>query len=684
MGKRLVIFWGMIMVLLGCLTGCGKEEVEEEYLDIYIEEEKPDYGIEGANENYICLGAQFYQGEKVQIWGERKSAGGGVYLHREDGTRELLVEDVDEYFISEIGTYEWWLDGEGRCFVIGDEEIIRVDRDEGLRPDREKGLGPDYRYYEYEGAVFRQKKLIRGICQLEDVRIIVAAYEGGGFNWTLYEMDPDTGNLEEIQKLEAAANELDLIAAGGNGLILLNRNGVWDFNLADGTKSSILSFNRTSYTLKEDRTGLDRLVKEDFRMREDGRAEILWSDGKAEILSLQPVSEDREVIVLRGSNVDSWMKEQATRFNQRNEKYHVVIEERGDSDYDAFVEKTAMDLGAGRGADIVKDNLNDTNGLLEKGVFEDLTPYMEASGIREEDYFPSTFSGRRYEGGIYGVSCMCLMDGFFMVKEVADGADSVEELVDKLLAYHEDAVFIERWGAESVLNYFLESSESLCRMVDLENGTCDFGGELFGKMLEAAKRYGKDERRQDRKVLADDQCYSDYKTFNDSGYLEENGLVPIGYLFDDGGHTRVYDTQMMAINSSSGKKEGAWEFISFLLGEEAQESLYGASRYSKPYPAKKSAFETAWALAAKSQGTVDEWLVDTGGLLGMRQTKLTEYRKDELRAALEDARMLPVQTRPLVQIILEEAAAYFNGDKSVDEVRAVVENRVRLYLEEKK
>lgn len=268
----------MIMVLLGCLTGCGKEEVEEEYLDIYIEE-KPDYGIEGANENYICLGAQFYQGEKVQIWGERKSAGGGVYLHREDGTRELLVEDADEYFISEIGTYEWWLDGEGRCFVIGDEEIIRVDRDEGLRPNREKGLGPDYRYYEYEGAVFRQKKLIGGICQLEDGRIIVAAYEGGGFNWTLYEMDPDTGNLEEIQKLEAAANELDLIAAGGNGLILLNRNGVWDFNLADGTKSSILSFNRTSYTLKEDRTGLDRLVKEDFRMREDGRAEILWSDG---------------------------------------------------------------------------------------------------------------------------------------------------------------------------------------------------------------------------------------------------------------------------------------------------------------------------------------------------------------------------------------------------------------------
>jgi len=681
--KKLKIFGGMIMILLGCLTGCGKEE-EEEYLDIYVEEEKPDYGTGAAGEDYICLGAQFYQGEKVQIWGERKSEGGGVYLHREDGTKELLMENVDEHFISLFGTYDWWLDGEGRCFIIGDEEIIRPNGNESLRPDREKGLGPDYRFYEYEGVVFRQRKWIRSICQLEDGRIIVIAYEGG-FNWTLYEMNPDTGELEAIQQLEAAANQLDLMAAEGNGLILLNGDGVWDFNLADGAKSSRLSFNRTSYALKEDREGLDRLVKEDLRVREDGRVEILWSDGRAEILSLQPVGEDREVIVLRGSYVDSWVKEQAKKFNQRNDKYHVVIEECEDSDYDIFNEKTVMDLGAGRGADIVKGNLSDINSLLEKGVFEDLTPYMEESGILEEDYFPSTFSGRRYEGGIYGVSCMCLMDGFFMVKEVADGADSVEELVDKLLEYGEDAVFHNRWDAGKVLNYFLESSESLHGMVDLENGTCDFDGELFGKMLEAARRYSYDEKIQGRKVLADSHCYIEYKVFNDSGYLEENGLVPIGYLFDDGGHTRASDNQMMAISSSSGKKEGAWEFISFLLGEEAQGSLYrGALKAIVSYPAKKSVFEATCALVAKSQRDGEGEPCDTGGLIGMRQTKLNEYRKDELRAALEDARMYPVQTRPLVQIILEEAAAYFSGDKSVDEVRAAAENRVRLYLEERK
>ena len=39
-------------------------------------------------------------------------------------------------------------------------------------------------------------------------------------------------------------------------------------------------------------------------------------------------------------------------------------------------------------------------------------------------------------------------------------------------------------------------------------------------------------------------------------------------------------------------------------------------------------------------------------------------------------------TMPLVNIIVEEAGAYFSGDKELDQVVKIIENRVQLYLDE--
>ena len=52
--------------------------------------------------------------------------------------------------------------------------------------------------------------------------------------------------------------------------------------------------------------------------------------------------------------------------------------------------------------------------------------------------------------------------------------------------------------------------------------------------------------------------------------------------------------------------------------------------------------------------------------------------------AMENARMLPVRTEPLLDIICEEAAYYFDGSKSVEETAKVTRNRVQLYLDEHK
>ena len=53
-----------------------------------------------------------------------------------------------------------------------------------------------------------------------------------------------------------------------------------------------------------------------------------------------------------------------------------------------------------------------------------------------------------------------------------------------------------------------------------------------------------------------------------------------------------------------------------------------------------------------------------------------------MKKELEEAKPYPIRVVPLLNIIDEEAAYYFSGVKSAEEVRSVIENRVRLYLGE--
>ncbi len=67
-------------------------------------------------------------------------------------------------------------------------------------------------------------------------------------------------------------------------------------------------------------------------------------------------------------------------------------------------------------------------------------------------------------------------------------------------------------------------------------------------------------------------------------------------------------------------------------------------------------------------------------MVAYTEEDLTEEKLEEYRKALEEARSCPVRTAPIIDIILEESADYFNGSKSAEAVSEVVANRVRLYL----
>ena len=84
-----------------------------------------------------------------------------------------------------------------------------------------------------------------------------------------------------------------------------------------------------------------------------------------------------------------------------------------------------------------------------------------------------------------------------------------------------------------LLRLFFEGSEDLWGMVDWEEGTCDFSGELFGKLL-AAGRFGYDSGKDKPLLAFDCDIYDIYRN-------QPVNAVLSGVLFDDRRHGKCKD-----------------------------------------------------------------------------------------------------------------------------------------------
>jgi len=661
----------VIFILCCCMwSGCGKEE-EAGYYDIQAEAETF-YDVAGSLEDASgvsgnCVSVQFYKGEPVQLWALWEQGRVDIYLYRMDGSRELLLEDTaEDYFFGRM-----YLDQEGNFYHWQMKEyLMKVDAS-GKRLYSKK----------LEDAGIHQ---INSFCQLPDGRVYMA-YEGENAEIVLGELDPATGEAERVSTVAMSQGYGNTYMGAGEGCLLsLDSRGVWEINMETGGKTQIFSLAGTTYVFAGD--GVMYLVW-DFRVAEDGTVELLWADrqgGESILESLQKkdVSAGKTRVSMRGvefAGTDGdWFKKQVVRFNQTNDTWFIVLEEAGDADWEDYITQTGVEVGAGSGPDIFYgDILGDyVNGVVLKEGLADLKPYMEEKGIKEEDYFPFTFGCWRNEGKVYSVTVQADFLGagggladVDVIKEA--GEPDIQTLVDSLLSWPENAVYMKQTDARGVLGELLGGTDDLWGMVDWEAGTCDFGTALFEKILKVSKQYGYDPRNN-YPSLVQGENYGLY-TYLDSTRRESEGKVTVGTLFDDGCHGRVKTNYTLAVNANSGRKEGAWEFICFLLGEEVQAAEYTDGTY----PVNRQAFDAMMEIELGK-----EPVIRNGNIVIRRKYELTEDRVKELKEIMEEARFFPSRTAAILDIIYDEAEDYFDGTKGAGEVAAIVNNRVGLYLEE--
>ena len=405
-----------------------------------------------------------------------------------------------------------------------------------------------------------------------------------------------------------------------------------------------------------------------------------------------PASEVKQKTYLTLSMLylDYNVKSEIIKFNKTNPDYRITVKTYVNDDYSNYEEAVTQfstDLASGSVSDIFVGNGYDidVSNLASKGSFADLYQFIDKDAdINREDFIPSALKALETNGKLYMIGDSFSVNTVIGATSVVGDRNgwTIKDVVEVQNKYPDSDLF-EYCTRDSILEYFINYAGD--SFYDSKTGECHFDSEDFVAVLELAKRYpvdfNYDEDRpstpallRSKKVLLEQMNIYDFEELQLYEALYSEPITVIGYPTSTGtGSSARFDT-LMAISSKSKQQEGAWEFIKTFLTEEAQSNL------SYTIPVTQKAFDAMLEKAKNrpSDESYSWWYDDTEVKIG----KLTETQEKMIVDAVNNVSSIISPDVQLYTIISEEAAAYFEGQKSASEVASIIQSRAQIYINE--
>ena len=589
-------------------------------------------------EGEIFLGAQYFNGER--IWFIGNNDGQVFCYHEEQNGRELLLENV---YAGYRAGYTWYRDEE--YFYVYSYNTLAV-----LRSDGE------------EAYTLRPEGMIDGISMSREGDIVLVEY--GAEGRVLKILNKESGTFSDKYTLFSCFG----IAEGAEkGILLIDQSGVYDLDMESGEKTWYVKWNGTSYS-----PNMVDVMTFAIRMTEDGKLERLVRDGENfYVEALKKVSLEeigKTPLIFRVAYANVGLKLLVTKFNQENQEYHVFLQDGEIGTGWDFQERNDLEIATGKGPDLIGENaVSDIYELAEKGALENLEPYFAQEEMSRDAYASAAFQSLGREDGIYGICYEMQAITLYIREELA--GNNIETLLDNMENYDGQAIFnsLYNYTPNKLLGYFFRMSDDFYGMVDWEEKTCDFSGELWEKILRVVKQYGVTDRNRQWDEVAMEVSGGQVSSFamHDAEAMRE-GMVLAGYPAENG-MKHCLSIHGVSVNAASEHKDGAWQFIKFLLEEENQ-WLVEQDSY---LPVHEKVLQECVAAQAEQ---FYYFYYDTPAV---QEEQLARFWE-----CLNSAETAPYRTEHILEIIKEEAELYFTGDKSIEEISGIIENRVRLYLAE--
>ncbi len=514
-------------------------------------------------------------------------------------------------------------------------------------------------------------------------------------------VDMEKGEITEKYDLPTVSYDYSCYPGIGYDLYLVNSSGVYGYNLGDQDKTKLMDYidsDISSYNIYNIMAINER---EFYAMTDDIMV-------PARFTKVDPKDvKDKQQITLAMLYTDWTVRQEVVKFNKANENYRITIIDYNalygsQEDYMAGANRLNTDIISGKMPDILLlESSMPVDSYISKGLLEDIKPHIEADEELDiHNFMPNIVEAFSSEGILYSV-----VPSFYIQTMIAKTSEvgsergwTVQEAQELLASKPEGTMFM----INSTRDYMLNSCMSMAggQFIDWEKGVCSFDSDGFIQMLEFLKNFPEemdeemytdefyenyDAMWREGKVLTSIEGISDFRSYN---YIEKGSygekVTLIGFPTSKGEGTVIYPTFQLAMSAKSGNKEGAWEFLRTFLTEDYQEN---SVNYNFPVSIKE--LDRRAQEAMRKPYYVDENGVKTEyddtyyvGGVEIVIPPMTSQEADALKEQLYSFTEVYRYDENLINIISEEAAPFFAGQKSARDVASIIQSRAQIYMHE--
>lgn len=513
------------------------------------------------------------------------------------------------------------------------------------------------------------------------------AFPGPGNKTSDYRIyDHSTGELRSLGESKYFPLRGSCMDTAGNLYYFSDTCNIVRWNILSGKREKI-------FDCKANMLNTNTISDKILTVNENGDLAVMDPQNSTQnifVLSSIPPAESRTLTLVSATRGESIIPSAATLFSTRNPGVTIEVssfETSGSDDLDAYTTNLLNRVVAGDAPDIFVVSAETMYALYEKGALADLTDAIPAD--TREQVFNCIWNAGTIDGKLMGLTTDQITYSILVSDEL--WAQDIWTLEDVLEAADKTSgdtfkglVPLTKYDPTPLTWLALYDIES--SLVDRESGTCHFDSELFRRLLEYCKNNYIMEQNsvQDTMVTRAviDGEYLAYAYDNYFGFPEfcnRMSLFPenyhwVGIPTDGDSGNLIYARDFLVVNKNTENMDLIAEFLPTLYGDELIR-LYPnhclrrdvlRERVEDAYPGEQ------WAHFNMGNGVYRGLKCKPDG---------TSYVEDYI-AFMDSCVLMPPEDSVIADIVLEETAPYFAGDKDMDTVIDIIQSRVQLYLDE--
>ena len=413
--------------------------------------------------------------------------------------------------------------------------------------------------------------------------------------------------------------------------------------------------------------------------------------------------------------LDYRLQQEIIKFNRSRDDVHIDLKDysslnSSDNDWQGGYTKLSTEIMAGNVPDLLlMSDFLPYRQIASKGLLEDLYPYLDSDPqLKREDFFQNVLSAMEVNGGLY------LAPSGFGVMTLAGASSIVGDEPGWTFADYNEALAKMPEGAEglgfgydrdTMLEVLLACNSD--SFVDWSSKSCHFDSEAFVSLLEFAAQFPSadqinyedmDASDSDASRIAQGKQMLAIAAYSSTGFIPYDyaqmfggDVTFIGFPTAEGVGTVITPGSSIAMSAQCKDKQAAWDFLKLILGKDFQKD-------ASYLPTNRLAFEESLAKAMEVEYEKDangNFLLDENGeripvslgamFDGTTTTEIyatSESQAEQLRQVVNSASKLLDMDKTISDMAKKEAAPFFAGQKTAQEVAKLLQSKMSLYINE--